>query len=244
MLKSQGHDSFEKGKENRQPWIPQEELFDQGKLITLEPGKGEGPQDGIYTGSNICREWTMVVQPTAESLAALRTAGVLWGVLGTISSGYISTSGLRLLLPLGDQFPFPVPVAGFCFPVHGSFIEVKFSRPIVAGAPQVNVQLIIYGLPGRPTRWNYPDLIVLAGAGPFVAAVGVRTFAAMFTISGQIDAGDTLEQRTLNGTLIQSIPVTSDYANNKQPVLQDAGVFVYTSVATAKRVAFNWFFRT
>lgn len=224
--------------------VPLEELFDQGKKVILRRGMGLSPQDGFFTSSKQVREWCMMIQPSVASIDALGAAGVFWNVEAKITSGYTSTSGLRLLRPLSIESAFRVPIFGLAVPIHGSFVQLELQRDVPLAAPQVDVELLIYGLPTVPRPWSYPDLAVLVGAGPFLGSVSVRTFATEFSISGQIDAGDTLDQVSPNGTIIQAgVPVTSDYANFWQPIDPDVSLLRYTS-AVSKRLLFNFRYRS
>lgn len=227
---------------NPEQYVPQELLFDQGKKVVLRRG-GLPSEDGFFTESKIVREWYVLMQPTVQSIDALTAVGVFWNVIAEINAAYVSTSGVRLLRPLTIESKFRVPIQGICIPIHGSFVQLKFERTVAAVAPQVDVELLIFGLPGVPRPWSFPELVVLAGVGPFVGTASVLTFAREFTISGDIAAGDTLEQLAPNGTVIQTVLVTSDYANNPQPIDPDANRLRYTS-AVAKRLLFNYYFRT
>lgn len=236
-------EEIEKAAKARPEWFPQELLFDQGKKITLLPG-GMPSSDGFYTGSNISREWCILIQPTVESALDLATAGIFWSITATLEMGYISTSGFRLLRPINVDVDFRVPVAGLCVPVHGSFVRLKFNRTIlstIAGVPQKPMSLIIFGLPGWPHPWSFPSKLAVAGGA---GSVSVESLAYAYTISGQIDAGDTIDQRQLNGTAVQSgVPVTQNFANSPQPIDPDTGVLQYNS-AVGKILLINFLFRT
>jgi len=237
-------EQIERDAKARPDWFPMEELFDQGKKVTLNTG-GDPSQDGFFTGSQVVREWYILIQPTVQSALALVTAGVFWNVLATLETGYISTSGVRFLRPLRFDSEFRVPVAGMCIPIHGSFVRLKFSRtiaPVIAGIPQVPVDLVIFGLPGWPHPWDYPFRLAVAGGS---GSVSVPTLAYGYSISGQIDAGDTINQEQLNGeTIVQGgVPVTQEFANGIQPLDPDTGTLSYFS-AVGKLLLIKFYFRT
>lgn len=224
-------------------YVPQEELFDQGKKISLPRG-GLPSKDGFYTSSKIVREWCLVIQPTVESINLLSTVGVFWDVFCSISSGYISTSGVRLLRPLAIESGFRVPISGIVLPIHGSFVTLDLTRQVPGVNPQVDVDLIVYGLAGWGHPWTFPELAVLAGAGPFLANVTRRTFSTEYQISGNIDVGDTVTQLSPNGTvLLGPVTVTSDFANSWQPIDPDCSIIRYSS-PVSKRLLFNFAYRT
>lgn len=249
MLKEKGH-GFQKpdsGQPLQSPaqYVPQEELFDQGKKLILRRG-GLPSQDGFYTASKIVREWAVVIQPTDDTLRALTPLGVTWGVFAVLQSGYISTSGVRINQAVNDGFGWPVPVVGTVIPVHGSFIDLKLSREVAAVAPQVDVEVLVYGLPGVPRDWNYAYFLIIVPASTF-GSIAVPAFAWGFSISGELGVGDTMEQRTPDGTIVQAaVPVTSEYANFVQPIHPDTRVLRYTSPALllGKRMLINFYFRS
>ena len=220
-------------------YVPQELLFDQGKTVTLVTG-GAPSQDGFYTSSQIVREWYILIQPTVNTLAKLQAVGVLWSVFATLECGYVSTSGVRINRPLTIETPFDVSVAGTCIPVHGSFIRLKFERQVPKVAPQVDVELTVFGLPGVPRPWSYPYFLIVV---PPVGTVGVPTLAWGFSISGQIDVGDTIDQFAPDGTGVQvGVPITQNYANFIQPIMPQTSVLQVNS-AVAKRLLINFYFR-
>jgi len=227
----------------RPEWFPQEELFDQGKKIILRPG-GSPSSDGFFTGSKIVREWYILIQPTVQSALDLVTAGIFWNVTASLEVGYISTSGVRFLRPLRFDIDFRVPVAGMCIPVHGSFARLTFNRtiaPIIAGIPQKDMEIVIFGLPGWPHPWDFPSKLAVAGGS---GSVSVPTLAYAYSISGQLDVGDTINQEQLNGTLVQGgVPVTPEFANGIQPLDPDTGTLRYFS-AVGKLLLIKFYFRT
>ena len=226
----------------RPDWFPQEQLFDQGKVVTLRPG-GVPSQDGFFTGSQIIREWHLQFVPSVATLETLQ-AGSIWGVFCKIETGYISTGGVRLNSPLGIDTPFVLPVAGVSIPVHASFVRVSLERQVLANAINKNVDITVFGLPGWPHEWSYSFFLITSGPPASFGIITVPTLAYGFKISGDIAAGETIEQQTPDGTVLQTgVPVTQEYANSIQPINPDCSRLRYSSVGPAKRLFIHFYYR-
>lgn len=189
-------------------------------------------------GRPLITEWIFKVVPvaTARELAA---AGMIWGVQGLVESGHAASTNEEDLAAVDqspiinarNNQPFPIPVYGKCYQVHGQWARGKIFRNS-SSTPPLALRVAAYIIQGRAVERQADPFVAVASPGNFNAIAPIMLMATkvQVLVDGGALVGDTITfrsapgvaQSVIAGVLAQAQPV---------PLPINASFVEYTSTA-------------